>query len=232
MPSENRYARLYHRVWKNQRFRKLSNAAKVLFFHTFTNDACGLTGLYQVEPEVLFRGAGLSDEEGVAAWREIIPRFVRFDRDKGMVWVVGKFGKEQNPSPLFAKGVQNEVLKLPKCRLVRQFCIRYGIDTPSKQYRRGYETSNRSNSSTSTTPYSPPQGGRKSKRHSRRRTATQPREVGPDSGTDTPTLQASRAGRVAGFAGDPRKANPHTPESGEWNCWDNGWIIATTGKRP
>jgi len=184
VPSEDRYARLFHRVWHNQRFRALSHAAKVLFFHSWSNDACGLTGVYRIEPEVLFRGACLSDEEAPAAWKELIPRFIRYDRVKGLIWVCGKFQKENNPSPMFAKGVRNEVAKLPKSRLVLAFCKRYGFETPSRQSRGTQESSNsNSSSNSSTAPVVPTSGDEKST----------PREAGTNPRSKATNPRARRA---------------------------------------
>jgi len=60
-----------------------------------------------------------------------------------------------------------------------------------------------------------------------RKTTTSSGEVGEASDQDTPTLQARRTGFNAALTGNPREANPHTPESEEWKCWRNGWIEGT-----
>jgi hypothetical protein len=127
-----KYARVQCSFWDDPDILGLSPNAKLVYMWTFTNRACGISGVYRIGLEVARQAVGLNPKDFQAAWAEVQNAGkVIYDPQTGVLWVVGKLKQEvgsargADASPKTLAGAVNDLFDLPDSPVVASFCHRY-----------------------------------------------------------------------------------------------------------
>lgn len=130
-----RYAKFLTSTWKDPDMRSLSPNAKIVYFWLFTNESCGISGLYRVDMETIRFETGLKKSLFERAWHEVVHSGkVWFDKRTKTVWVVGKCKIEtavsgrsptKRPSEKTVAGAVREILELEPSSLIDKFLQKY-----------------------------------------------------------------------------------------------------------
>ena len=130
-----RYAKVKTFIWKDPDIRRLPYQQRYLYLWCFTNEACGISGMYALDLDVARFETGLKGRAFDGAWMGLLGSGkVHYDPASSVVWVVGKFKQEMEPSYRDPKrapstktitGAVREIEELPSSPLVKAFCLKY-----------------------------------------------------------------------------------------------------------
>lgn len=118
------------RFWDDNYISNLDPIEKLLFLYILTNTSTNICGIYEIPLKKIANETGIDKEMVI----KIIERFTRDEKIfyfKG--WVcIKNFIKHQNQrSPQVKKGIENEIMAIPKDILNNMIGYGYGIDTLS-----------------------------------------------------------------------------------------------------
>lgn len=99
-------------IWQDEPFALLSAAGKLTFVWSFTNQLCGMAGLYKVRLPQIELDTGQTRGTVLAALEELREHSMVFFLD-GILWVVARVKRLVNTTPQIAKSIAKDVSLIP-----------------------------------------------------------------------------------------------------------------------
>lgn len=134
-----KYVPIYTGIWADKRFKSLSPQARLLFIFLFSNESVTLTGIYEVDIEVMEIRLKLT-KTFVDVFDEVINSgMIKFDEEKNIVWVVNRFKFIPNLNIKTITGAIHELNKI-KHKFKDEFIVMYeNILKPYKAALNGFD---------------------------------------------------------------------------------------------
>lgn len=115
-------------IWLNKKFRNLSPASKLVYLFLCCNSKVTVSGIYNINPEFVMFESGIKElDRAEAAFQELEDKcLISFDRNKDMVWIVGKIDFERSYlSEKKYKNVLKQLTLAKGCKFFNEFFLRY-----------------------------------------------------------------------------------------------------------
>ena len=106
------YSPLYHNTFHDRKFKKLSMEAKLLFLFLIGNGGIGLTGIYDLDPDVTNLVLGLSKSFEAGMQELVSVGMVKWDAENNIVWVVNRFKLLVAKNSKVIVGALNEITNM------------------------------------------------------------------------------------------------------------------------
>ena len=106
-----RYEPFHTKFWTDTlvKTKLQTGAAKLLFIYSWTNESCGMTGIYDFDVEVCQLRTGIRMRDFKTTMKEVVDSgLVKYDHEKQKIWVVNRF-KYINTSPKIIQSAINEL---------------------------------------------------------------------------------------------------------------------------
>lgn len=123
-------------IWDDEPFADLSAPAKLTYFWSFTNSACGMSGVYKVRLQQIALHTALTRGAVEQALAELEAARMLFYRD-GVVWVRARVRRLVTQTPQIAKSIARDIAALDPEHPLRVAFLRRYWDTkwPGEQLR-------------------------------------------------------------------------------------------------
>jgi len=126
------YRAIYTNLWDDPDFRSLPIEAKFVFLNLRTSPLSNMPGIFIFYLEPIAKQTGFTKNR-IKRALEVLCRGQWIVIEDGILWVKNALKYDPNISlrnPKHVEAIKKILLGLPKSKLVKDFCIYYGIDLP------------------------------------------------------------------------------------------------------